>query len=287
MKHYLRVRRVVVPLLLVLLAYFSAFRTLDSQANVALEKSMQRSLIAFATARGLNGLISVAQGTELAFHPTGLGASFAPGEILDPVNDLIESLSWVLFASASALAFQKLLLALSSSPFFIYSVSAFLVFSACLSLRARHTEPLCKPLLLRLLLLTLLFRFAVPAVTIFSENLFDSLLRSPHGDAMAQMSTTKKELLDIKRENGERESSEGIISKFMVVFERAFENAKEAVDISARIDKYREAADQLSRASIDLAVIFFFQTIFIPFSFFILAKYALLLLISPGSRRGP
>ena len=67
-----------------------------------LEQAFSRALIGYAIARGLNGAISVAQGTEVAVQPAGIGLNFAPGEILDPINDLVERFSWIMMLAASS-----------------------------------------------------------------------------------------------------------------------------------------------------------------------------------------
>jgi len=68
---------------------------LDEPAKEYTEQGLKRVLITYAVARGLNGLISVAQGTEISVEPVGVGMTFTPGQILDPVNDLIEQFSWL------------------------------------------------------------------------------------------------------------------------------------------------------------------------------------------------
>ena len=77
------------------------------------DAALKRALLGYAVARGLNGAISVAQGTEGAVQPAGVGVNFAPGEILDPINDLVERFSWIMMLAASSLGVQKVLLAMS------------------------------------------------------------------------------------------------------------------------------------------------------------------------------
>ena len=67
-------------------------------------------MIAFGLARALNGAISVIQGTELELHPAGVGVSFAPGQLIDPINDLVERFSWLMLASSTSLGVQKILM---------------------------------------------------------------------------------------------------------------------------------------------------------------------------------
>lgn len=59
---------------------------LDSAANKQVDAGLKRALLSFATARALNAVISVAQGTEVAVEPAGVGVVFTPGQILDPIN---------------------------------------------------------------------------------------------------------------------------------------------------------------------------------------------------------
>lgn len=44
----------------------------------------------------------MAQGTEVAVEPAGVGVIFTPGQILDPVNDLLEQFSNLMLAASVA-----------------------------------------------------------------------------------------------------------------------------------------------------------------------------------------
>ena len=67
----------------------------------------------FAIARTLDGVISVAQGTEVAVEPGGVGVNFALGQALDPINDLVERFSAAMLVATSSLALQNVLLRIS------------------------------------------------------------------------------------------------------------------------------------------------------------------------------
>ena len=82
-------RKWLVSVVLLLVAALSMTSFVDQRAEVEYEKLFQRALITFALARTINGVISVVQGTEIALQPAGVGVTLTPGEILDPVNDLI------------------------------------------------------------------------------------------------------------------------------------------------------------------------------------------------------
>ena len=68
----------------------SALTPVDRLAETQYQELFQRALITFALARTLNGVISAVQGTELALQPAGVGVTLTPGQVLDPVNDLVE-----------------------------------------------------------------------------------------------------------------------------------------------------------------------------------------------------
>ena len=78
--------RVVLVLVVVALSWL---RPLSDAADAYVDEGLKRSLISFASARALNGVISVLQGTQVAVSPLGFGVSLTVGEALDPINDLI------------------------------------------------------------------------------------------------------------------------------------------------------------------------------------------------------
>ena len=72
-------------------------------------------VVAFGLARTLNGAISVAQGTEIALQPAGVGVTLTAGEVLDPLNDLVERFSLLALTATISLQGQILLTELLST----------------------------------------------------------------------------------------------------------------------------------------------------------------------------
>lgn len=64
--------RLIITACLLLLAFASVTNLLDNYGEKYTDEGFKRSLSAFAIAKGLNGLISVVQGTEVAVQPAGL-----------------------------------------------------------------------------------------------------------------------------------------------------------------------------------------------------------------------
>ena len=108
------VNKWLLSLLLILVAALSATTFVDQRAAADYEQLFQRAFITFALARTLNGVISAVQGTEIALQPAGVGMTLTPGEILDPVNDLVERFSWIMLGATISLGIQNVLLDISA-----------------------------------------------------------------------------------------------------------------------------------------------------------------------------
>ena len=81
-------------------------RALDHLTLAYLDDALLGSGAIYATARSINALVSVLQGTEIDV----VFVSFTIGEMLDPVNDLIERFSGLVLLALGSLALQQLLI---------------------------------------------------------------------------------------------------------------------------------------------------------------------------------
>lgn len=158
-------------------------------ADGYIDEGLKRSLISFASARVLNGVISVLQGTALDIQPLGFGVTLAVGEILDPVNDLVESFSTIMLTASVAFGIQKLLLAIGAN----WTVSAALTMIASvwaiLFLVNRSPQ-----WLFRLVGVLLFIRFVMPVATIGSAKLFEGFSADAYAASQAGLDRTTNEL---------------------------------------------------------------------------------------------
>ena len=76
-----RLVKIAAGLSMALLIVLSFLGNADKIGQEYTDTAFQRALITFASARAINGLISVAQGTEVAIQPGGIGTVLTPGEI--------------------------------------------------------------------------------------------------------------------------------------------------------------------------------------------------------------
>lgn len=101
-----------IPLLCVIvLNWWPGF---DQAAAEYLDQSLADSLVIYASARGLNAIISVLQSVHISVS-LGAGVGLNLGEALDPLNDLIERFSSFVLYGLAAIGLQKLVLTGTSS----------------------------------------------------------------------------------------------------------------------------------------------------------------------------
>jgi hypothetical protein len=149
---------------------------LDSAANQLNDVNMKRALISFASARALNAVISVAQGTEVAVEPAGVGVVFTPGQALDPINDLVEQFSNLMLVASVAIGVQKILISIGS--FWLMSLALTTVALGWASFYFRQQKP---PMWLsKMLVIFLMVRFAIPVVTLGTDLIFQKFMSADY-----------------------------------------------------------------------------------------------------------
>ena len=268
--------RILLTFLFVLAIILSMTQTLDTKSKMHIDKAFNRAFITFGISKALNGVISVAQGTEVAIQPAGIGINLTPGQILDPVNDLIERFSWVMLASTTSLGIQKTFLLMSKWPPFNYFIISFFILSlALLFIKIKQMRNI-KTFILRFSLLLLVLRFTVPVAGMCNELVYQAFLKNDYDTSSRQLEFTTEKIDQL---NQDEQMKQPDVKKKSV-----WESAKEfynttanMLDISDRIEKYKKAATETTQHVISLIVVFAFQTIIIPFLFiyilYLLSKY--------------
>ena len=210
------VAKIAASLTMALLVTLSFGGNADKAGQEYTETGFKRALITFASARAINGLISVAQGTEVAIQPGGIGAVLTPGEILDPINDLVEQFSQVMLFSTVVLGMQKILIEISGWVWF--SVLLVCVVLFCLAtlwlpgLFASRTQRFA----LGLAGILLLLRFLVPVAAIANEAVFDLFLAPGYEAANRHLEDATRELGSEDNSIGPIEGSTGADQSLLV-----------------------------------------------------------------------
>jgi hypothetical protein len=254
-------RQVGFGLALLALLALSWAPQVDTFAEDTVDAALTRALTAFAIARGINGAISVAQSTEVAVQPAGIGVSLNPGEILDPVNDLIEQFSRLMLAASASLGLQKLLVGVSAwvplKVVLTIAVIAWFVVGIRGSPRARR---IARGAALGLLVL----RLAVPVSAVASEAAYRLLLADDFAQSSAALADTAQLLAEQSKALRPPLPAEASL------LDRAramLDDARETFDLGARLDQLEATATEATRHIINLIAVFVVQTVLLPLGF--------------------
>ena len=260
------INRWLFSLMLLLAAALSVTPFMDNRAAADYEQLFQRAFITFALARTINGVISVVQGTEIALQPAGVGVTLTPGEILDPVNDLVERFSWIMMGATISLGVQNVLLDVSA-----WWVIQILVTAMAAWLLIRLWYPgqgsgLNRILFRRVFPLLLFIRFAVPVMLIANDMLFQQFLEQRYLQSTEIITEAGRELEQIRAEAGAEEAQDGDDS-MLDSLTRAWSNTVDSIDLSGRLERMQTQATELVEHLIQLSVVFILQTALLPVAF--------------------
>lgn len=97
-----------------LIVLVSWIELIDKSSSEYIDSALVQATTTFAVARGFNAIVSVLQ----EFSITVFGLEFAIGQMLDPINDLVEQFSSMMKIALGSLIIQKILLEIVSQTFF-------------------------------------------------------------------------------------------------------------------------------------------------------------------------
>ncbi|XPS39198.1 hypothetical protein ACN2C3_05855 [Aliarcobacter butzleri] len=117
------INKLILLLFSLIVLFLASSFTIDESAKKMVDESFKQAVIVFGSAKALNGVISLAQGTEINLPFVVV----AIGQILDPINDLVEQFSLIMLASLVSLGIQKILLNFVTNEIFNYILFAFII----------------------------------------------------------------------------------------------------------------------------------------------------------------
>lgn len=252
--------------MLFLAAVLSLTPFMDQRASADYDELFQRAFVTFALARTINGVISVVQGTEVALQPAGVGVTLTPGQILDPVNDLIERFSWIMMGATISLGVQNVLLDISA--WWVIQI-LFAALAAWMMVRVWYPgqdSRLQRTLLKRVFLLMLFIRFAVPVMLIANDLLYQQFLEQRYQQSTEIIAEAGRELEQIKEEASVEESQDTDESMLDSIT-RAWSSTVDSIDLSGRLKRMQAQAADVIEHLIQLSVVFVLQTALLPVAF--------------------
>jgi len=236
---------------------------LDQAGRRYYNETLERSLYTYAVVRGINGIISVVQGTVVAAAPAGVGLSVAAGEILDPVNDLVERFSWVMLIATVALGIQKLLM--DVGVWFGFScllpVAMLLVIIGIWRTTPRG-ERICA-LGFRLVLIAVVIRFGMPVMALASDRVYLLFLEKPYTEATRSLEAINTEIRETSLEPADGSSDDASVS-WWERLESLFSGSEGLDTIKKRLALFQEKIAGYAEHTLILAAVFLLQSVVIP-----------------------
>ncbi len=274
-------KKILITTLILLLTAFSFADTNDTQSAERIDQAFNRAIAVFALTKGLNGVISVIQGTVVNATPAGVGASFSVGEILDPMNDMIERFSWIMLASTLSLGIQKIMLALGCS----LAVQLPLLMMALLSIVLVWIPRIAPPILLNIafrgLLIVGIIRFAMPLVSFTDEVVYTSILAPRYEESSEALRTTHKSLKeDAEAINTPKADKEQAEPTWMDKLKGTWAATTRVFNFESHFEALKNKLEDASQHILHLMAIFVWQSIIMP----LLLLWALLRLIGRVTR---
>lgn len=222
-----------------------------------IDKNLERALATFAISKSLNAIISVAQGTEVAATPAGIGVNFAVGELLDPINDMVERFSWVMLLSTLSLGIQKILITVVSTAFIQY-LFLFLGLATLYGLFRPRKSFLVT--LSKLFVFLMILRFSMPLMALANQGVYDYFLQEDYKKAQRELQSTQKELSSVTPKTDTK-------SSLWQKIKSIYKDTKEALNIKKQLHNLKQQLDETFNNLLNLMILFVIQTILFPLIF--------------------
>ena len=219
----------------------------DARGESYLNMTFARTLAALAATRGLDSAISLAQSSEVSFS-FGPGGSLGIGQVLDPVNDLVEQYGALLLTSTTALGIQRLGMQIGKTLGLWLFLPALLSLGVAAACGGRSRQSLMG-WGRRLFGLALFARLALPAAGWIDSWVASRFLESGYQEAAAVVTATTERIEQVEADDTSRPW---------------YERYNPVDAIGDRAQKLYEALAAVGESIVNLAIYFTISTIVLP-----------------------
>jgi hypothetical protein len=269
-------------------ALLSSTSWLDSYAETAISSALSSTLKLFASVRGVDAIVSAAEGTELSIAPVGVGVTFAPGELVEPVDDLVERLGDVLLWILTLLGVEKLSLGLlGSEAMRLLSGTIFLAASVFLIWRPAHKLP---GRVRTMLVVLILIRIGLPLAAISSEALAQRVVDARTASAESALVSVSQQIAeDQAAQNALLESQapeialeeQNLLEKLNTAVDdlgNAMNEMRNSLDLQASMEQLSQRMEAAVNHVVDLLALVTLRALLFP-ALFLFSGWLLLRLV--------
>ena len=188
----------ILTIIIIFLMVFSWLGTIDKYSDDYTSRAIVEAGTSYAIARGINAVVSMLQTSTVEGSVVILHGSITIGEILDPINDLIERFSQVMTMVLGSLMLQKILLYIASNKIFSFLITLL----GCLSillLRTRYNKMIEASL--KLFLILLVVRFSLGMVLVLNNAVEHLFLSGQIQASSEQLENFKGEMQSLQKES--------------------------------------------------------------------------------------
>ncbi|MDZ4731285.1 MAG: hypothetical protein SH820_15210 [Xanthomonadales bacterium] len=287
-----RAREIWLMVALGVVVLLSSLNFVDDYAETDLDSLFQRALITFALARTLNGVISAVQGTEVALQPAGVGLTLTPGEILDPINDLVERFSWIMLGATISLGIQQVMLDVGQwwglRSLLAVLALAWLILRLHRKRKSLTEHSAFERALFYALVAAIFIRFAVPVALIANEVVYDLFLESRYLASTQELAMAGETIEGIETGKDGIPGSGTPVSKAPAksIFGQVIDGARKTLDFERRLEDIKQKTSNLIEHLVQLSVVFILQTGVLPLAFLwlILSLFRFIMNLRPARR---
>lgn len=249
--------------LIVALVVCAWISPIDQKASDSLEAGLARAFVTFATARGLNSAISLAQGTEVTAG-VGMSATFSVGQVLDPINDLVEQFSDLMLLATVSFGVQQVLLVIGQHLLIKVLLTGLLLIWAVWCWRRGSS----RPWLNGLLILLLMARFAIPLASLGTDVVFRLFLEQDYTASELALSDATTSIRSMTpnlssppdADTAETPSEKGMLEQYW----DQMKGAAQRLDMVEQFETLKRNAGDTVDNVVRLIVVFLLQTLVIP-----------------------
>lgn len=247
------VRSIALALVLLGVLVCSWIAPMDAPAMTQVDAGLKRALVSFASARALNGLLSVLQAAQVDIQPAGIGVTLSPGQLLAPVNELVKHFADLMLLACVAFGIQKVLISISG-----YWVVSGALTVVALAWTACHFRQSHAPRWLSsALVLMLMLRFAIPVAMLGTDALSQKFLTADYTAAQSAIDATTSKAEKVKAPEPPTTDSKSWLPQ-MSNWIPSLSEVKE------RYTKMLQAIEQSTEHIVKLIVVFLLQTLLLP-----------------------
>lgn len=243
-------------------AMLSWIPSVDQAATQQIDAGLHRAMLSFGLAKGFNLLISLFQSSQISIA----FATLTIGEVLDPLNDLVEQFSNLMLLATVAFGIQKVLISIGGH-FVIKSVVTIIALSACALLLMKRHLPTW---LTNALILALIFRLAIPIASIASGQIYTAFLETQYTASSVSLGKSAEQLESLKsslqRGSVSAPTNESVTTESGGIF--GFKKVLSSLNPSEKMQQLSQLVtsigEQMTMDIISQIVVFLLQTLIFP-----------------------